>query len=89
MKRTYAYSVVAKAEDVNFFYFTAGKVNINDQTILGKIYEGGEWIDKEFPYPDVIFNASYQVILPVKKAMKSQAICPKEFLLQVIQSEIN
>ncbi|MBT2618673.1 MULTISPECIES: YheC/YheD family protein [unclassified Bacillus (in: firmicutes)] len=57
--RTYAYSVVAKAEGVNFFYFTAGKVNIQNQTILGKIYEDGKWVDKEFPFPDAIFNASY------------------------------
>ena len=59
VKRAYAYSVVAKAEGVEFFYFTAAKVDIINQTIIGKCYENGEWIDKEYPFPDVIYNASY------------------------------
>lgn len=33
-------------------------MNIETQKILGKIYEKGEWADKEFPFPDVIYNAS-------------------------------
>ncbi|WP_409303880.1 YheC/YheD family protein [Peribacillus sp. SCS-155] len=59
VNRAYAYSVVAKAEGVDFFYFTPGKVNIKKRTILGKIYEKGEWVEKSFPFPDVIYNASY------------------------------
>ncbi|KYG29101.1 alpha-L-glutamate ligase [Bacillus gaemokensis] len=58
VKKAYAYAAVAKAEGVNFFYFTLGKVNIETQKILGKTYENGEWIEKEFPFPDVIYNAS-------------------------------
>ena len=61
VKKAYAYAAVAKAEGVNFFYFTAGKVNIKQQKILGKAYENGRWIEKEFPFPDVIYNASYPV----------------------------
>ncbi|MDQ0220313.1 YheC/YheD family protein [Peribacillus cavernae] len=61
VRKAYAYSVVAKAEGVNFFYFTPGKVNIDTETIIGKVYENGEWIDKEFPFPDVIYNARYPV----------------------------
>ncbi|PEP67858.1 YheC/YheD family protein, partial [Bacillus pseudomycoides] len=61
VRRAYACAAVAKAEGVNFFYFTPGKVNIENQTILGKIYESGEWIEKEFPFPDVIYNASAPV----------------------------
>ncbi|MGD7008981.1 YheC/YheD family protein [Metabacillus sp. 84] len=59
VKRSYAYASAAKSEGAEFFYFTAGKVDINRETILGKKYEDGKWIDKEFPFPDVIFNASY------------------------------
>ena len=59
VKRAYAYSVVAKAEGVEFFYFTPAKVDIKNQRIIGKCYENGEWIDKEYPFPDVIYNASY------------------------------
>jgi hypothetical protein len=61
VKKAYAYAAVAKAEGVNFFYFTPGKVNIKQQKILGKVYENGHWIEMEFPFPDVIYNASYPV----------------------------
>ncbi|MEH7513816.1 YheC/YheD family protein [Gottfriedia acidiceleris] len=61
VKKAYAYAAVAKLEGVNFFYFTPGKVNIKQQKILGKAYENGQWIDKEFPFPDVIYNASYPI----------------------------
>ncbi len=61
VKKAYAYAAVAKAEDVNFFYFTPGNVNIESQKILGKVYENGGWTEKEFPFPDVIFNASYPI----------------------------
>ncbi|MFD0048630.1 YheC/YheD family protein [Actinomycetes bacterium NPDC127524] len=61
VKKAYAYAAVAKAEGVNFFYFTPGKVNIEQQKISGKAYENGQWIEKEFPFPDVIYNASYPV----------------------------
>lgn len=61
VKKAYTYAVVAKAEGANFFYFTLGKVNIETEKILGKAYENGEWIEKEFPFPDVIYNASVHV----------------------------
>ncbi|KOP81479.1 YheC/YheD family protein [Cytobacillus solani] len=61
VKKSYAYAAAAKAEGVNFFYFTPGKVNIEKQKILGKVYEGGEWIEMEFPFPDVIYNSSYPI----------------------------
>jgi hypothetical protein len=59
VRRAYAYSAVAKAEGEEFFYFTPGKVDINNHTILGKLYENGQWHDRQFPFPDVIYNASY------------------------------
>ncbi|MEH7350940.1 YheC/YheD family endospore coat-associated protein [Gottfriedia acidiceleris] len=61
VKKAYAYAAAAKAEGVNFFYFTPGMVNIKQQKVLGKAYENGQWIEKEFPFPDVIYNASYPV----------------------------
>jgi hypothetical protein len=61
VKKAYAYAAAAKAEGVNFFYFTPGRVNIKQQKILGKVYENGQWIEKDFPFPDVIYNASYPV----------------------------
>lgn len=61
VKKSYAYAAVAKAEGIDFFYFTPRKVNIKEQKILGKAYENGEWIEKEFPFPDAIYNASYPV----------------------------
>jgi hypothetical protein len=60
VSRAYAYSIVAKGEGVEFFYFTPGKVDIESQTIFGKYYESGVWIDKKYPFPDVIYNASYR-----------------------------
>lgn len=61
VRRAYMYSAVAKAEGVEFFYFTPGKVNIDKQTIKGKFYENGGWFEKDFPFPDAIYNASYPV----------------------------
>jgi hypothetical protein len=61
VNKAYAYAAVAKAEGVDFFYFTPGMVNIKQQKILGKVYKNGQWIEKEFPFPDVIYNASYPV----------------------------
>ena len=59
VKKAYAYAVVAKAEGVDFFYFTPGKVDIKNEKILGKYYKNGTWIDKEYPFPDAIYNASF------------------------------
>jgi len=58
VSRAYLYSIVAKAEGVEFFYFTPGKVDIENETIMGKYYENGVWIDKKYPFPDAIYNAS-------------------------------
>jgi glutathione synthase/RimK-type ligase-like ATP-grasp enzyme len=55
--KSYAYAASAQAEGVNFYYFTPGKVNLRDKKIIGKVLENGEWIDREMPFPDVIYNA--------------------------------
>lgn len=56
--KAYAYAAAAKMEGVPFFYFTSQNVIKEKKRIRGKIYENGEWIEKEFPFPDVIYNAS-------------------------------
>ena len=43
------------------FYFTLGKVNIETEKILGKTYENGNWVEQEFSFPDVIYNASVHI----------------------------
>lgn len=58
VNRAYAFSVVAKAEGVDFFYFTPGNVDIEENRIKGKYYHNGEWHEKLYPFPDVIYNAS-------------------------------
>ncbi|MGX5633232.1 YheC/YheD family endospore coat-associated protein [Bacillus thuringiensis] len=58
VKKAYTYAAVAKAEGVDFFYFTLGRVNVEDQKILGDFYENGEWLKKQYSFPDVIYNAS-------------------------------
>lgn len=55
--KTYAFAATAKAEGADFFYFTPGKVNIEEKTILGWVLEKGEWQEKVMPFPDVIYNA--------------------------------
>ncbi|AMA73084.1 YheC/YheD family protein [Aneurinibacillus thermoaerophilus] len=55
--KAYAFAAVAKAEGVDFFYFTPGKVNMEKKTILGYALEKGEWIERKMPFPDVIYNA--------------------------------
>lgn len=58
VKRAYAFAAVAKAEGIDFFYFSPGKVNMEKQSILGRVYESGKWKKRDFPFPDVIYNAS-------------------------------
>ncbi|MGM0923391.1 MAG: YheC/YheD family protein [Bacillota bacterium] len=58
VRKAYAFAAVAKAEGIDFFYFTPGKVDVEKRIILGKAYEKGKWIERRYPYPDVIYNAS-------------------------------
>lgn len=55
--KSYAYAAVAKAEGVNFFYFTPGSVNFINRSIKGQVYEDGIWVARIMPFPDVIYNA--------------------------------
>lgn len=55
--KTYMYAAAAKMEGVNFFYFTPGRVSLDQKLIKGLFYEDGKWIERDVGYPDVIFNA--------------------------------
>ena len=54
--RAYRYAAIASLEGINFFYFTAKRVDFERKIIRGLYYENGEWKEKEFPFPDVIIN---------------------------------
>ncbi|ARU61971.1 alpha-L-glutamate ligase [Tumebacillus avium] len=56
--KLYAFAAAAKAEGVEFFYFTAGRVNLNERTIRGLVLENGSWVEQNFPFPDVVYNDS-------------------------------
>ncbi len=56
--KAYAYAATAKMEGVDFYFFSPGCVNFNDRSILGWIYEDGQWLQKRRQFPDVIYNSS-------------------------------
>lgn len=65
--KSYAFAAVAKAEGVDFFYFTPKRVNFTTRTIQGKVLENGIWQEKTLPFPDVIYNAGSPEKLAVSK----------------------
>ncbi len=65
--KSYAYAAVAKAEGVEFFYFTPKKVNFDNRTINGQVLEDGQWHERVMPFPDVIYNAGSPEKLAVSK----------------------
>lgn len=70
--KSYAFAAVAKAEGVNFYYFTPRRVNFNNRTINGKVLENGTWHEKTMPFPDVIYNAGSPEKLAVSKDIIDQ-----------------
>ncbi|WP_235848384.1 YheC/YheD family protein [Litchfieldia alkalitelluris] len=54
--KSYAYAAVAKAEGVNFIYFTPGMVDSENKKINGLILENGKWKKQKSRFPDVIYN---------------------------------
>ncbi|MFC4548525.1 YheC/YheD family protein [Paenactinomyces guangxiensis] len=63
----YAFAAVARAEGVEFFYFTPRKVNFINKMIQGKVLEKGKWTEKNMPFPDVIYNAGKAVSHKTRK----------------------
>lgn len=70
--KSYAYAAVARAEGVNFFFFSPGTVNFVNRTIRGQVYENGNWHERLMPFPDVIYNAGSP-----EKLVKSREIINK------------
>ena len=58
VRKAYAFAAIARAEGVDFVYMTPGKVNLQEGTVLGKMYENGDWVEKKVRLPDVIYNES-------------------------------
>lgn len=54
--RAYRYAAIASLEGINFFYFTAKRVDFENKVITGLYYENEKWIEKTFPFPDAIIN---------------------------------
>ncbi len=54
--RAYRYASIAKIEGITFFYFTAKGVDFENKVIKGSYYENGKWLEKFYPFPDVIIN---------------------------------
>lgn len=70
--KSYAFAAVAKAEGVDFFYFSPGAVNFVNRSIRGHVYENGSWKERVMPFPDVIYNAGSP-----EKLAKSKTIINK------------
>lgn len=58
--RAYLYAVIVNGEGEEFYYFTARDVDFDRKKIKGKYYYHGEWLTKEFDFPDVIINTANQ-----------------------------
>ncbi|CAM3874575.1 YheC/YheD family protein [Alicyclobacillus pomorum] len=56
VKRAYAYASVAKAEGIDFVYFTPGRVHLHEKNISGWVYQNGNWSETTVRFPDVIHN---------------------------------
>ena len=65
--KSYAFAAVAKAEGIDFFYFTPKRVNFASRKIQGKVLENGKWVDKTVSFPDVIYNAGSPEKLAISK----------------------
>ena len=70
--KTYAFAAVAKAEGAGFFYFSPGRVNFSKRMIRGQVLENGKWVERNMPFPDVIYNAG-----DPNKLAKSQKVIDK------------
>lgn len=65
--KSYAFAAVAKAEGMQFYYFTPRAVNFTTRTIQAKVLEEGVWQEKTVPFPDVIYNAGSPEKLAISK----------------------
>lgn len=56
VRHAYAFMAVAKAEGIDFVYFTPGRINVQDETINGWVYEDGRWVERIVGFPDAVYN---------------------------------
>lgn len=55
--RAYRYATIAKSEGIDFFYFSSSKVDFEKEIIKGLTLKNGQWIEEEFPFPDVNYQS--------------------------------
>lgn len=51
-----AMASIAKLKDIQFYFFTPSDVDYDNKKISGKFYNGDKWEEKQFNYPDYIFD---------------------------------
>lgn len=54
--KAYALACVAKAEGIEFFYFTPKRIDMEEKAIRGLCYHNGRWEEEVFRFPDVVHN---------------------------------
>lgn len=74
--KTYSFAAAARMEEVNFFYFTPGRVDLENRRIMGLFYENGSWVERATNYPDIVFNAGGTL---TKK---------QDFIVEVLKNEL-
>jgi len=55
-KLVYAYAAVAKAEGIDYVYFTPRRINVNNRTVTGFMYNNGAWSETQTRLPDAVIN---------------------------------
>lgn len=51
-----ACALTAHSQEIDFFYFYPSDVDEETRTIEGNAWDGTQWIQHTFPYPDVIYD---------------------------------
>lgn len=73
-RTAYAYMAAAKAEGIDYVYFTLGRVDLNEERIRGCVYEQGKWIERIVRFPDAIYNEATHTekLWPVIEALQDR-----------------
>lgn len=87
--KSYAFAAVAKAEGLDFFYFTPRAVNFTKRTIEAKVLENGMWQQRTVSFPDVIYNAGSPEKLAVSKQIIEQLREEIPFTTNSIGNKLN
>ena len=87
--KSYAFAAVAKAEGLDFFYFTPRAVNFTTRTIQAKVLENGVWQEKNVSFPDVIYNAGSPEKLAISRDIIRQLRKEIPFTTNSIGNKLN